>query len=59
MGFDIGKVSFSLIGYGNVGSWTGRLLSQRGAKMKAVLDHTGGVAYAEVHFKTLTKKADG
>jgi len=43
MGFDLSNVSFSLIGYGNVGSWTGRLLSARGAKLKAVLDHTGAV----------------
>lgn len=43
MGFDVSGVSFSLIGYGNVGSWTGRLLTQRGAKLRAVLDHTGAV----------------
>jgi glutamate dehydrogenase (NAD(P)+) len=43
MGFDVGKVSFCLIGYGNVGSWTGRLLAHRGATLKAVLDHTGAV----------------
>src|SRR5204863_6123350 len=40
---DFKQLSFSLIGYGNVGSWTGRLLSGRGAKLKAVLDHTGAV----------------
>jgi len=43
MGFDLTDLSFSLIGYGNVGSWTGRLLCQRGATLKAVLDHTGAV----------------
>jgi glutamate dehydrogenase (NAD(P)+) len=44
MGFpDLSKVTFSLIGYGNVGSWTGRLLAQRGAKLTAVMDHTGGL----------------
>jgi glutamate dehydrogenase (NAD(P)+) len=43
MGFNVQDVSFSLIGYGNVGSWTGKLLGQRGAKLKAVLDHTGAV----------------
>jgi len=43
MGFDLTKISFSLIGYGNVGSWTGRLLTQRGACLRAVLDHTGAV----------------
>ena len=35
--------TFSLVGYGNVGSWAGRLLCQRGAKMLAVLDHTGAI----------------
>lgn len=30
-------------GYGNVGSWVGRLLQQLGAKVVAVQDHTGGV----------------
>lgn len=45
MGFDISQVSFSLLGYGNVGSWTGRLLSKRGAKLRAVLDHSGAVVH--------------
>lgn len=35
------KMSFSLLGYGNVGSWVGRLLVERGATLKAVGDHTG------------------
>lgn len=43
IGLSLGNLTFSLIGYGNVGSWTGRLLAQRGAKLKAVLDHTGGI----------------
>ena len=29
MGMDIGQLSYSLIGFGNVGSWTARLLQQR------------------------------
>ena len=29
MGFQFDRLSFSLIGYGNVGSWTGRLLAER------------------------------
>lgn len=37
------QVSYSLIGYGNVGSWTGRLLAQRNATLKAVMDHTGAI----------------
>ncbi len=43
LGIEMEHMSFSLIGYGNVGSWTGRLLTRRGAKMKAVLDHTGAI----------------
>lgn len=43
LGIEMEKMSFSLIGYGNVGSWAGRLLTRYGAKMKAVLDHTGAV----------------
>jgi len=31
-------------------------LSQEGYDFEVNLDETGGVAYAEVHFKTLTKK---
>ncbi|MGE0268632.1 MAG: Glu/Leu/Phe/Val dehydrogenase [Candidatus Omnitrophota bacterium] len=37
----IKKCSFSLIGFGNVGSWSGKLLQERGATLKAVGDHTG------------------
>lgn len=43
MGLSLDQISFSLIGYGNVGSWTGRLLRDRGAKLKAVLDHSGAI----------------
>ncbi|MEM6333592.1 MAG: Glu/Leu/Phe/Val dehydrogenase [Planctomycetota bacterium] len=46
LGIDVSKMSFSLIGFGNVGSWTGRLLNQRGSKLTAVMDHTGAI-YAE------------
>jgi glutamate dehydrogenase (NAD(P)+) len=41
MGFNVSDTSFSLVGYGNVGSWTGKLLCNLGAKLKGVLDHTG------------------
>ena len=44
---NIAKVSFSLIGYGNVGSWAGRLLHERGAKLSAVMDHTGAIYNAK------------
>ncbi len=43
MGMALPDLSFSLIGYGNVGSWTGRLLQLRGSRMKAVMDHTGAI----------------
>ncbi|MEM1213742.1 MAG: Glu/Leu/Phe/Val dehydrogenase [Planctomycetota bacterium] len=43
---DPATLSFSLIGYGNVGSWAGRLLGHRGATLKAVMDHTGAI-YAD------------
>ena len=40
---DISKMSYSLIGFGNVGGWTGRLLSEHGARLMAVLDHGGAI----------------
>lgn len=43
LGITMQGMSYSLIGYGNVGSWTGKLLSQRGAKLRAVMDHTGAL----------------
>jgi glutamate dehydrogenase (NAD(P)+) len=43
MGYDISKQSYSLIGFGNVGSWTARLLQAKGTRLKAVLDHTGAI----------------
>ncbi|WPJ97847.1 Glu/Leu/Phe/Val dehydrogenase [Coraliomargarita algicola] len=43
MDMDVSKLSFSLIGYGNVGSWTARLLQARGSQLKAVMDHTGAI----------------
>ena len=46
MGFPIKDLSFTLIGYGNVGSWAGRLLCDLGAKMLAVMDHSG-IIYSE------------
>lgn len=43
IGIALDRATFSLIGYGNVGSWTGRLLAQQGAKLLAVMDHTGAI----------------
>lgn len=34
---------FSVIGYGNVGSWTARLFAKLGARLVAVMDHTGAI----------------
>jgi glutamate dehydrogenase (NAD(P)+) len=43
MNIKLNEVSCSLIGFGNVGSWTARLLQERGTKLKAVMDHTGAI----------------
>ncbi len=47
MGFNLQSLSFSLIGYGNVGSWTARLLAERGATLCAVMDHKGAIAHKD------------
>lgn len=41
LGLNIANITFSVLGYGNVGSWAGRILAAKGAKMTAVADHTG------------------
>jgi len=43
LGIKIPGMTFSVLGYGNVGSWTARILHDMGAKLVAVMDHTGGV----------------
>jgi glutamate dehydrogenase (NAD(P)+) len=43
LGIDPKTMTFSVIGYGNVGSWTARILAKHGAKLVAVLDHTGAI----------------
>lgn len=43
LGLKMEGLRFSLIGYGNVGSWTGRILAKLGAKLVAVMDHTGSI----------------
>ncbi|MBF0433119.1 MAG: Glu/Leu/Phe/Val dehydrogenase [Fibrobacteria bacterium] len=43
MGLSLSNISYSLIGYGNVGSWTARLLSRHGSILKTVMDHTGAI----------------
>ncbi len=44
LGIDLAHCSYSLIGFGNVGSWTGRLLQDRGAALTHVMDHTGAIS---------------
>ena len=43
LNLDLSRCRYSLIGYGNVGSWTARLLSAKGATLRAVLDHKGAI----------------
>ncbi len=43
LGIEVNGCPFSLIGFGNVGSWTGRLMEQAGGSLRAVMDHTGTV----------------
>ena len=43
MHIDPAQMTYSVLGYGNVGSWTARLLKERGSKLTAVLDHTGAI----------------
>ena len=43
MGLPLKDLKVSIIGYGNVGSWTGRLIQNLGAKVIAVMDHTGAI----------------
>ena len=43
LGIELEGMSFTLIGYGNVGGWTARLLEEHGACCIAVLDHTGAI----------------
>jgi glutamate dehydrogenase (NAD(P)+) len=43
LGLSLKDMRFSLIGYGNVGSWTAKLLADLGARLVAVMDHTGAI----------------
>ncbi|QDU71578.1 Glu/Leu/Phe/Val family dehydrogenase [Mucisphaera calidilacus] len=47
LGLTMSSLRYSVIGYGNVGSWTARLLADRGAKLIAVMDHTGAIRSSE------------
>ena len=41
---DLSETTYYVQGYGNVGSWTARLMAQLGAMLVAVQDHTGSIA---------------
>lgn len=41
--FDLATASYTVQGFGNVGSWASRLLKQHGSKLTAVEDHTGAI----------------
>ncbi|HEX7009208.1 MAG TPA: Glu/Leu/Phe/Val dehydrogenase [Phycisphaeraceae bacterium] len=43
LGLKMDGLTYSLVGFGNVGSWAGRLLGDRGARLVAVMDHTGAI----------------
>ncbi len=43
LNIDVKGMRYSVIGYGNVGSWTARILAKHGAKLVAVMDHTGAI----------------
>ena len=40
---DIKGMRFSVLGFGNVGSWTARIFQDLGAKLVAVMDHKGAI----------------
>jgi glutamate dehydrogenase (NAD(P)+) len=43
LGIKVKGMTFSLIGYGNVGSWTARIFQDLGARLVAVMDHAGAI----------------
>ena len=43
IGIPLEGMTISLLGFGNVNSWAGRILQDMGAKIIAVMDHTGAV----------------
>lgn len=42
--FDLSGASYFVQGFGNVGSWSARLMKSYGSKLVAVEDHTGAIA---------------
>ncbi len=43
MGLPLNELSYSVIGFGNVGSWTAKLMQAHGSTLRAVMDHTGAI----------------
>ena len=43
LGLSLSNISYSVLGFGNVGSWTARLMQRHGAKLMAVMDHSGAL----------------
>ncbi|HAI11778.1 MAG TPA: glutamate dehydrogenase [Phycisphaerales bacterium] len=43
VGIALNNMTYSLIGFGNVGSWGARLLAERGSTLVTVMDHTGAI----------------
>ena len=48
-GVDLSKTTYTVQGYGNVGSWTARLLKPHGSMLLAAEDHTGAVGQPGRH----------
>ena len=44
LGLTLANLSFTILGFGNVGSWSAKLLCVKGARLRAAGDHTGFVA---------------
>ncbi|MEM0983637.1 MAG: Glu/Leu/Phe/Val dehydrogenase [Planctomycetota bacterium] len=71
VGIPLQGMTVTLLGYGNVNSWAGRILQDMGAKIIAVMDHTGALRndngldchamaeYSEKHGGILGYEKDG
>lgn len=46
-GFDLSKATYTVQGFGNVGSWAARLMKQHGSKLVAAEDVTGAIGKKE------------
>jgi glutamate dehydrogenase (NAD(P)+) len=54
--FDLAKATYTIQGFGNVGSWAGRLLDQHGSRLIAAEDVTGAIVNPEgIDSEELTK----